>query len=191
MTTTAATTTATAAPEMETCKLCGQTKATSEFRRDKRAKNGIIGECRPCRNAREKANGTYHRVYFMKHKRRAKAAGNLDALTFNQYLDVVSRPNCAYCGKARTDGERFGLDHIVPNKNITTGINSKGNVALACHSCNAKKGTRNLVDFYEHSDEFTPELFRAFIDQWAEALGPEYEAMLGAVNGADEPTQGK
>ncbi len=52
------------------------------------------------------------------------------------------RGTCRYCGgPARTSFRRYGeIDHIVPC--LRGGSDELGNLALACHICNARKGGR-------------------------------------------------
>lgn len=55
---------------------------------------------------------------------------------------------CAYCGKersvARAEGFDLTLDHVVP---MPHGPDALSNTAPACHLCNTRKGTRDVMEW--------------------------------------------
>ncbi|QQK74215.1 HNH endonuclease [Salicibibacter cibarius] len=160
------------------CKHCHKTKPVSEFRRDRRRKHGIINVCKPCRNHAEKSAGNYHRVYFMRHKRKSEQQRNQDVLTYDQYKDLVQRDSCPYCGIANDSNTTFTIDHITPKPK---GPHSQANITYCCASCNAAKGTRDLLTFFEQSKSFTLPLFLTFLSEWAQANGQEPADMMDHV----------
>ncbi len=53
---------------------------------------------------------------------------------------------CIYCGKdAATADARFSLDHLAPREH--GGTNAPENLAMACLSCNDRKGARHVSEY--------------------------------------------
>ena len=62
--------------------------------------------------------------------------GTLHGYEVREYLLEKHKRKCAYCGKGDV---KFEVEHIVPK--ALGGTNRIGNLTLACHSCNSKKGS--------------------------------------------------
>ncbi len=77
-------------------------------------------------------------------KRRARLRKIINALTAQEWLDILERHNfkCVYCGKKLIDLFDTTRDHIIPISK--GGHNIKENVVPACRSCNCKKHNKLL-----------------------------------------------
>ncbi|UPT60477.1 hypothetical protein GK107_14405 [Geobacillus thermoleovorans] len=74
---------------------------------------------------------------------------------------------CAYCGTELNNDNR-SVDHVYP---MSAGFaNSRLNIVHCCRTCNDKKRTMHVYDFYRASDKFTDELFREFVRSFTERL---------------------
>ena len=62
--------------------------------------------------------------------------GTLHGYEVREYLLEKHKRKCAYCGKGDV---KFEVEHIIPK--ALGGTNRIGNLTLACHSCNSKKGS--------------------------------------------------
>ena len=62
--------------------------------------------------------------------------GTLQGYEVREYLLEKHKRKCAYCGKSDV---KFEVEHIIPK--ALGGSNRVGNLTLACHSCNTKKGS--------------------------------------------------
>lgn len=68
--------------------------------------------------------------------------GELAGYECREYLLEKWGRECAYCGKKDTPLE---IEHIKPRSK--GGSNRISNLTLACHTCNQKKGNRDVADF--------------------------------------------
>lgn len=77
------------------------------------------------------------------HRRRARVAGSDPDLTDEQWQDILYEFGhaCAYC-QSRGPLE---VEHMTPISR--GGRHTKANIVPACRSCNARKGTRTLLEF--------------------------------------------
>lgn len=149
------------------CKVCGAEKPLSEFRGDRRTKLGVIHTCKACRRAQDAQSNELIRWRYRSVKKRAKRFGVIDTLEFNEYADVFSGDTCTYCGTELNDDNR-SVDHVYP---MSAGFaNSRLNIVHCCRTCNDKKRTMHVYDFYKASDKFTDELFRKFVRTFTERL---------------------
>jgi HNH endonuclease len=149
------------------CKICGVEKELSEFRSDKRAKLGVIHTCKACRRAQDAENSELVRRRYRSVKRRAKKFGVIDTLDYDEYADVFFSDECVYCGMELDDSNR-SVDHVYP---MSAGFaNGQLNIVHCCRTCNDKKRTMHVYDFYLSSDKFTDELFRDFVREYTERL---------------------
>jgi HNH endonuclease len=149
------------------CKVCNDEKELSEFRGDKRKKFGVIHTCKACRNAQDAQNGELVRSRYRSVKRRAKKFGVIDTLDYVEYADVFFSDECVYCGMELDDSNR-SVDHVYP---MSAGFaNGQLNIVHCCRTCNEKKRTMHVYDFYQSSEKFTNELFREFVRDFTERL---------------------
>ena len=74
--------------------------------------------------------------------------GTLAGYEVREYLLEKWGRTCAYCGAKDVPLE---IDHIHPRSK--GGTDKISNLTLACHSCNQKKGSRNLSEFLEKKPE--------------------------------------
>lgn len=83
---------------------------------------------------------------------------------------------CEYCHLPTRFAYRpFHIDHIVPEKH--GGLTTPGNLALACNSCNLRKGT-NLSGIDSATGGIV-ELFHPRKDRWADQFRYEQGVLLG------------
>lgn len=77
-------------------------------------------------------------------RRRARRMGANPDLTLEEWLDILDEFDhcCAYC-QAR--GVKLEQEHMTPLSR--GGRHTKSNIVPACRSCNARKGTKNLLEF--------------------------------------------
>ena len=69
-----------------------------------------------------------------------------DAVEVHEYLRVVQRDPCSYCGlRFMFGGPRKGLDHIVPR--ARGGAEDWSNLTRACPACNIGKKSSSLLGF--------------------------------------------
>lgn len=68
--------------------------------------------------------------------------GELAGYEVREYLLEKWARKCAYCGK---NGVALEIEHIVPRSR--GGTNRVGNLTLACHECNQRKGSRTAAEF--------------------------------------------
>jgi 5-methylcytosine-specific restriction endonuclease McrA len=71
--------------------------------------------------------------------------GTLQGYETREYLLEKWRRTCAYCG---TQGVPLQVEHILSR--AKGGTDRIANLALACASCNLKKGTQDVEDFLAH-----------------------------------------
>lgn len=89
----------------------------------------------------------------------------MDAAT-RELVRQRARGFCEYCGLAQADEPffTFHIEHIVARQH--GGGDEPGNLALACHHCNLRKGP-NLTGLDPESGAIAP-LFHPRRDLWAE-----------------------
>ncbi|MGA2477054.1 MAG: HNH endonuclease, partial [Terriglobia bacterium] len=77
--------------------------------------------------------------------RRARVAGAPGATSPAEWQAILARFGrcCAYCG---SDEPRLHRDHVVAL--AAGGSNWPANLVPACRSCNSRKGTKPLAEFY-------------------------------------------
>lgn len=93
------------------CRICGESKATTEFYEDKAAKDGHRGECKPCMNGVRMENyGDRERKYSLERSRRRR-----------QVLDLVkTTAGCADCGY-NENPVAMQFDHVNGSKVAAVG----------------------------------------------------------------------
>jgi len=69
--------------------------------------------------------------------------GTLAGYEVREYLLEKWDRKCAYCGKTEVP---FEVEHIIPPGRIG-GSNRVGNLTIACHDCNQKKGNMTAAEF--------------------------------------------
>jgi len=62
-------------------------------------------------------------------------------LKVEELIELFNNPCCAYCGSI----DKLTLDHLIPV--AKGGKTEKNNLVLACHSCNASKGKKDLLEW--------------------------------------------
>src|SRR6266700_5531060 len=70
--------------------------------------------------------------------------GTLAACEVRQYVLLLWRHTCAYCG---VSGVPLELDHVIPRS--CGGSDRESNRVPACHRCNQRKGNRSLQEFLQ------------------------------------------
>lgn len=70
----------------------------------------------------------------------------INTLTSEEWLNILKKYNykCAYCGTEFDENILPEKDHIIPISK--GGNNTKENIVPACRSCNAKKGSKILLE---------------------------------------------
>ena len=141
----------------KTCPSCGETKAVSEFCKNKRRKDGLQVWCKTCERAyrlnyqqtekgkesmrrkqkkyrqTEKGKETKRRFYHTRRSRKAGAAGFHD---FAVSLEIYGH-RCALCGDAES---KLTVGHIIPLSR--GGSNWQFNIRPECKPCNSSKKDR-------------------------------------------------
>jgi hypothetical protein len=114
---------------MKKCSKCSQTKASSEFSKDKQKSDGLCSYCKECRKP------MCHK-YFTENKDKYYASGkktrlkNVYGLTLEQYEHMcINTPTCPICSKDITKSPHIDHDH-------TTGAVR----SLLCGPCNRAIG---------------------------------------------------
>jgi RNA polymerase sigma factor (sigma-70 family) len=111
---------------------------------------------RDCRNKNLEKHKNYSRL--KKQQRRAIKKILPNTLTQKEWetcIEFFSNNNvlyCAYCGEVINNPHQ---DHIIPMAN--GGGYTKGNIIPTCQSCNCKKHTSNMEEWYEQQDFFNQE----------------------------------
>ncbi len=168
--------------ETKVCRRCGETKPLNEMGRDSRYKDGVGTICKSCAVKRERAryDSDYH-VYKW-HRRRAARYGTGTYLTCEEFTTIRTAPDreCVYCGSR----ENIGIDHVRPLQH--GGPNVKWNIVHACRTCNSRKSSRTVIEFYEMESAFTRERFDALIAYMAEHNGCSLEHMRWLLKGYHE-----
>ena len=81
--------------------------------------------------------------------------GTLHGYEVREYLLEKHKRKCAYCGKGDV---KFEVEHIIPK--ALGGTSRVGNLTLACHTCNTKKGST-------HPHHIEDEAFRKKVESVA------------------------
>jgi 5-methylcytosine-specific restriction endonuclease McrA len=94
--------------------------------------------------------------------RRSGAIDNADFMLFQAIREEFS--SCVWCGKEGTEV----IDHIIPIRK--GGINVKGNLVVACRSCNSSKSNKDWLEWYK-TRSFYSEQTERFIRDRLSSLG--------------------
>ena len=80
------------------------------------------------------------------HRRRARIAGGGGSFTKSDVLELLAAQawKCAYCEVSVAEGG-FEVDHFIPV--AKGGPNVKGNLRIACQTCNRQKGQKDPSEF--------------------------------------------
>lgn len=171
---------------MKECSKCKIEKpATSEyFHRDKSRKDGLTYICKECRNE-EKSHSEYmknyreenrdyyteyHVTYHLENpevrrlsyqRRRDRMAQLPHTLTVEEWEETLEYfdYSCAYCG---VSDDNIGKEHIIPV--VKGGGYTQDNIIPACRSCNAKKHTRDLEEWYVSYEHYNKERLDKILD---------------------------
>lgn len=153
------------------CRTCGELLPLSRFTK---CHFSYYADCKECCNSKKRARYASDAVYRHKQKEASRAsfkkaygtsegkaksklatnlrrsAGTLELHQWFSILDIFDN-KCAYCGST----VELEQEHIVPiSKGGTTSFT---NVVPACRSCNASKGTKDLLDWYPTHKCFSKE----------------------------------
>jgi len=79
---------------------------------------------------------------------------------------ITTEMNCEYCGKE--DGN-LEWEHIIPRSK--GGPDNIDNLVLSCKTCNLKKGTKNLYEWYDEEHNIT----RLALGKFLKILFEEYK----------------
>jgi len=101
-------------PKIKNCRVCGKTKSTIEFHRDKNTKDGLQGPCKACDRAKrkkwEKRNPTYWKDYARKNRAK-KSAATLRVYYKYRFETLAAYGNkCSCCGESEI--KFLTLEHI-------------------------------------------------------------------------------
>lgn len=148
------------------CRHCNEIKPADDFRGDSRTKHGIDRECKSCRRKLrlEGINSLQERV----NKYQRRNGEDLITLTAADLAEILSRPDCTYCGDPLTYENRTA-DHVY-HLGGYGGVNHKVNLVAACRSCNSSKQQSHVADFYARNARFTSERWTAFTRMFIERL---------------------
>jgi hypothetical protein len=86
-----------------------------------------------------------HKINVNEQRRRAhEYANGKNDFTVSQWQEILEAFNrcCAYCNQPYV---RLEIEHMVPL--VRQGQHTASNIVPACRSCNAKKGTKTLLEF--------------------------------------------
>lgn len=146
------------------CRVCQEEKPFDEMRKNSAYKGGFENICRTCRASKRRKSGEYTKEIIRRH---AKEAGqSVPLFTESDYAQLVKEtPNCVYCGDKLTESTRT-IDHVYAKSQSYGNANIPDNITMCCASCNSSKGAKNIYEYYEYSERFTPQLWRNFLDKW-------------------------
>jgi len=146
------------------CRVCQEEKTFEEMRKHSSYKGGFENICRPCRASQRRKSGEYTKEIIRRH---AKEAGqSVPLFTESDYIQLIEEtPNCLYCGDELTESTRT-IDHIYPKSQSYGGAHIPSNITVCCLRCNSSKQAKNIYDYYQYSERFTPQLWRDFLDKW-------------------------
>ncbi|WP_409369894.1 HNH endonuclease [Lysinibacillus sp. 38-6] len=147
---------------MRKCRICKETKPLTEFTRQATAPQGRQARCKSCRSKAQYESGDYLRERIRKHEYRHNGANHYTDVTIQEVLNAT---NCAYCDVEMTRGKCESSEATVDH--VYLGHNIDANVVVCCRSCNASKGRLHVYDFYQSSEQFTDELWHAFVSKFA------------------------
>jgi len=93
--------------------------------------------------------------------------------------------SCAYCGVTEEEslniyGERLHMDHVDPN-----GANDLSNNIPACKSCNSKKYTSSLEEWYSNDNPFMNYFSEDRLNKIYNWLNSDYEVYINKLNKGD------
>lgn len=90
---------------------------------------------------RDYAKKNWEDRYANKHRHQARSRGREVDLVLRKEIRRLYHSACIYCGAT----ERITLDHLIPLSR--GGDHTIGNLAPACRSCNARKGTKLPIEY--------------------------------------------
>ncbi len=147
---------------MRKCRTCKEIKNLTEFTKRPRAPQGRENQCKECRSKARYENGAYLRERFRKHQYRHNSTMFYTDVTTDS---VLTAAKCCYCDdeltREKEHAKQATLDHVYLGHNIDA------NVVVCCRSCNASKARMHVYDFYKSSEQFTDELWHAFVRKFA------------------------
>jgi hypothetical protein len=124
------------------CSECGVPKAPEQFYRDRHKQRGYVPRCKAC-FAKKQAQSRIDRPQrrFSEHRKNAITRGLAWDLTLDDYVRMVWRAPCYYCG----EDAGGGMDRInnEPYYDLS-------NVLPCCRVCNAMKSAMTLSAFLSH-----------------------------------------
>jgi hypothetical protein len=139
--------------EQKTCSKCGQSKALSEFSRNRRAKDGLQHLCRPCHSASVVQSNQRNRLayrertnrWYAENRERQRVASKDGArrrkygltLAEHEEMEAAQGGVCAICQQPETFKSKSGTVHrlAVDHDHKTGRIRG-----LLCRNCNAALG---------------------------------------------------
>jgi hypothetical protein len=99
--------------------------------------------------------------------------------SLRQFVRVRAGHRCEYCRLSQEFSElRFHVDHIIPR--CHGGSSDQDNLALACPSCNLRKGT-NLTGIDPHTGSLAA-LFNPRVDLWFHHFAYENDVVVGLTS---------
>jgi 5-methylcytosine-specific restriction endonuclease McrA len=154
------------------CSNCKESKARSEFRRNKGTSDGLHNQCKECRKAYSASNSErlkkYKQDYYAKVGRKGiRTAVSRWSAANRDVRNIISRRRRALLREVETDNhtvedlnahivslggvcyycgtEWTQIDHVVPL--ARGGSDTLFNIVPACAECNQKKGSKTAEEF--------------------------------------------
>lgn len=130
--------------QIRKCRLCHEIKPITDFEIDKRYESGYSTRCKACKTA---SNTKAARAHYRMAKRAEadKADYNVTVKDIEALFDRFDG-HCAYCNDEPIDEGNLNIDHVIPTS--FGGSYNIENLIISCASCNAKKGSFPLPEFY-------------------------------------------
>ena len=128
---------------MKRCKKCNELKSLQEFHKHKLTKDGLRGECKNCRRARDRIyrHTPAGRAASRRSNKKQLEKGNTAkavlkyglrrfGLTLDDYdlLSIKQDYVCAICGNINSNGRRLSVDHDHKTEKV------RGLLCLKCNS---------------------------------------------------------
>lgn len=139
---------------MKICSKCHVRKPLTDFHQDRKAKDGLRAECKPCRSMTRANPITKSKQAVSRIKYRVQNAGRdiENTLTSYEVAMILDEGSCMYC-QAPLEYTASTIDHVLPLSR--GGRNTFDNLACACSKCNtAKRDTPAILFMLQSCDPY-------------------------------------
>lgn len=192
MTTTTKTTKTEVKETHRVCIKCAQVKPIEKFEVDNRRikENGDnrTNRCYSCKRASESPANTP----LSKMREHAKENNSYVEVTAAE-LEQLMRDyddTCAYCLKKKGDGDpTYHIEHVFPRSHRLGMTHSIDNLVISCKSCNARKGTKSVMQFFRDYDGFTETALQLLIAVMAVRKGVPTKEVIALLSVQDAEYQ--